>query len=156
MSKYHIECLPEEVLLLNLGLQRDSIVHHSGSGSVCSTMNKGKYLIGLIDEDPDRRQQHPYYDKLYRKPSSDKYNIRFSEDNVKKNKIVFIKPRFEPWIIQVAQQSGLRMSDFDLSDDPDLLHREINFKKTSLQRLIHKLKRVQNPAILRLKELLNP
>jgi hypothetical protein len=155
MSKYHIECLPEEVLLLNMGLTRDVLLHHSGSGAVCKILAEGKNLIGLIDEDPERDSQHGYYNKLYLKPESDEHNIRYSFDRVKKNKLIFIKPRFEPWIIRVAQSSGVKMSDFNLSDDPDMLHREINFKKSDLQKLIHRLKKIKSPAILRLKKLIN-
>jgi len=156
MIKYHIECLPEEVLLLNMDLTRDDLLHHSGSGGVCQTLFEGTNLFGLIDEDPDRKYQHQYYSKLYLKSESDLHNIRYSIDKVKKNKMIFIKPRFEPWIIEVAQNSGVKMSDFNLSGDPNLLHREINFKKSDLQKLLHKLKKVKSPAILRLKELINP
>jgi hypothetical protein len=156
MSKYHIECLPEEVLLLNMDLTREVLMHHSGSGAVCKTLYEGTSLVGLIDEDPERDSQHGYYNKLYSKPVSDEHNIRYSVDKAKKNKLIFIKPRFEPWIIGVAQSSGVSMSDFNLSDNPDLLHREINFKKSDLQKLLHKLKKVKSPALLRLKELLNP
>ena len=156
MSKYHIECLPEEVLLLNMGLTREVLLHHSGSGGVCKTLYEGTNLIGLIDEDPERESQHNYYNKLYLKPVSEEYNIRYSIDKVKKNKLIFIKPRFEPWIIGVAQNSGIKMSDFNLSPDPNLLHREINFKKSDLQKLLHKLKKIKSPAILHLKKLINP
>ena len=76
MSMYHIECLPEEVLLLNMGLTRDVILHHSGSGAVCRALDEGTNLFGLIDEDPDRNFQHDYYNKLYLKPESDEHNIR--------------------------------------------------------------------------------
>jgi len=156
MIKYHIECLPEEVLLLNMGLTRDVLLHHSGSGAVCKTLSQGTNLIGLIDEDPERDSQHSYYNKLYLKHQSDEHNIRFSIDKTKKNKLIFIKPKFEPWIIEVAQNSDVKMSDFNLSNDPNLLHREINFKKSDLQKLLHKLKKVKSPAILRLTELINP
>ncbi|MEO8404588.1 MAG: hypothetical protein ABI480_08340 [Chitinophagaceae bacterium] len=156
MIKYHIECLPEEVLLLNMGLTRESLLHHSGSGGVCQTLSDGSNLIGLIDEDPERKYQHSYYSKLYLNPVSDLHNIRYSIDKAKKNKMIFIKPRFEPWIIEVAQNSGVNMADFNLSGDANLLHREINFKKTDLQKLLHMLKKVKSPAILRLKELINP
>jgi len=155
MSKYHIECITEEILLLNLGKTRDSILHHPGSGAVCRALDEGTNLFGLIDEDPERTFQHDYYDKLYPKPESDKYNIRFSVDKKKKNKLVFIKPRFEPWIIEVAQSSDLNMSDFNLSDNSDILHREISFKRGDLQKLIHHLVRIKNPAIIHLKKLFN-
>jgi hypothetical protein len=156
MIKYHIECTPEEVLLLTMGLTREVITHHSGSGSVCKTLDLNKNLVGLIDEDPDRDSQHSYYNKLYRNPDSDQHNVRFCIDKVNKNKMIIIKPRFEPWIIQVAEAAGLNMEDFKLSNNPDNLHREINFKRTELQKLLHKLIAVKSPAMVRLKELLNP
>ncbi len=155
MIKFHIECTPEEVLLLNMGLTRDLIVHHSGSGSVCKTLDQNKNVFGLIDEDPDRNSQHSYYNKLYRNYESDQYNIRFCIDRENKNKMIIIKPRFEPWIIKVAELSGINMADFNLSNNPDNLHREINFKRGDLQKLLHKLMAVKNPALLRLKKLLS-
>ncbi len=156
MIQYHIECLPEEVLLLTMGLTRDVITHHSGSGSVCKTLDQNENLVGLIDEDPDRLSQHSYYNKLYRNSDSDQHNVRFSIDKENKNKMIFIKPRFEPWIIEVATTAGLNMADFNLSNNSDNLHREINFKRTDLQKLLHKLISIKSPAIVRLKELLNP
>jgi hypothetical protein len=157
MNKCHVECLPEEVLMLNLGVgfTRDIIEHHKGSGAVCVALAKGENLIGLIDEDPQRELQHPYYDKLYKKPKSEEHNIRYSIDVKKKNKLVFIKPSFEPWIIETAKKSNIKMSDFKLSDDPDKLHGEINFKKGDLQKLLHQLLKVKSPAIIRLKKIVN-
>ena len=155
MNKFHIECLPEEVLMLNLGISREAIQHHPGSGAVCKTLADGTNLLGLIDEDPDRDFQHDYYKKLYQKYESDEHNIRFSIDKAKKNKMIFIKPRFEPWIIEVAKNSGVKMEDFNLSENPDLLHREITFKKSDLQKLFHKLIKVKSPAIKRLQKLIN-
>ena len=157
MNKCHVECLPEEVLMLNLGVgfTRDIIEHHLGSGAVCAALAEGKNLLGLIDEDPQRDSQHPYYEKLYKKPEAEEHNIRYSIDSKKKNKLVFIKPSFEPWIIEVAKKSKVKMSDFNLSDDPDKLHAEINFKKTELQQLFHHLKKTKSPAIIRLIEIIN-
>jgi len=154
MIKYHIECLPEEVLLLNMGLTRDVLAHHSGSGAVCKTLEQGKNLVGLIDEDPERDSQHSYYNKLYRNPESDQHNVRYAIDKTNKNKLIFIKPRFEPWIIGVAESAGLNMSDFNLSNNSGTLHREIIFKKADLQKLLHKLISLNSPAIVRLKELI--
>ncbi|MBI2968864.1 MAG: hypothetical protein HYY40_13775 [Bacteroidetes bacterium] len=158
MSRYHIECRPEEILLLTIGhLTRDHIEHHTGNGSVCKTLSKGRNLIGLIDEDPERKEyQHDYYDELYKRQKSDEHDIRLSIDKKTKNRLVFIKPKFEPWIIAVARNSGLRMSDFNLSDDPDKLHGEINWKRTDLQKLLHKLMKIKSPAIVHLKKIISP
>jgi hypothetical protein len=157
MNKCHVECLPEEVLMLNLGVgfTREIIEHHKGSGAVCVALAEGENLFGLIDEDPQRELQHPYYDKLYKKPESEEHNIRYSIDSKKKNKLVFIKPSFEPWLIEIARKSRVHMSDYNLSDDPDILHREINFKKADLQKLLHHLIKIKCPAIIRLKNIIN-
>ncbi len=155
MSKFHIECLPEEVLMLNMGVTRDNIQHHPGSGAVCKTLADGTNLCGLIDEDPERDFQHDYYKKLYQKSESDEHNIRYSFDRDNKNKMIFIKPRFEPWIIGVAKNSGIKMADYNLSDNPDLLHREITFKKSDLQKLMHTLIKIKSPAFIRLIKLIN-
>jgi hypothetical protein len=136
-------------------LTRDKIEHHTGNGSVCKVLSEGKNLFGVIDEDPERNEyQHYYYDKLYWKPKSDIYNIRFSIDNRKNNKLIFIKPKFEPWIIEVAKSSGIKMSDFNLSDDPYKLHSEINWKRTELQKLLHKLVAIKSAAIMHLQSLI--
>jgi hypothetical protein len=157
MNKCHVECLPEEVLMLNLGVgfTRDIIEHHKGSGAVCVALSEGENLFGLIDEDPQRELQHPYYEKLYKKPESEEHNIRYSIDTKKKNKLVFIKPSFETWIIEVAKKSKVKMSNFNLSDDPDKLHGEINFKKADLQKLFHHLKKIKSPAIIWLITIIN-
>jgi|GEM_PF-911793 len=151
MTRYHVECNPEEALLLTFGTPRSDITHHSGSGTVIKTLSENSQLIGLIDEDPERIANHPYYRQCYNNPTFDQNNIRCSIDANRNNKMIFIKPRFEPWIIEVARKAKLTLSDFNLNDDANKLHAEINSKRSDLQKLLHKLIADKNNTILQLR-----
>ena len=98
---------------------------------------------------------HPYFKRLNNDIHSDEHRIRFCVDKTKNNRLIILKPKFEDWIIQSAKLSKISLSDYTLSNDPNKLHREINFNIGRLQSLIHALKKAKNPAILRLKKLLN-
>jgi len=153
MVKYHFECKTEECLLYNFDIQNHEIEHHNGRGQVCKILEDNKGLVGLIDEDPEANH-HPYFKKLNGNAISDQYGIRFCRDSKNKNRLIIIRPKFEDWIIQTAIASKISMSDFGLSNDPNILHRDVIFKIGELQKLIHKLKRIKSPAIIHLQKLL--
>ncbi|MBI1306717.1 MAG: hypothetical protein GC181_08895 [Bacteroidetes bacterium] len=154
MTRFRIECKPEEILLKNLNISPSEITHHSGSGSVCKFLQNSENSIGLIDQDPSRTTQHPYFRKLFNSNVSDEFDIRFGFDPDKNNGLIILKPFFESWIINAATLSKVDMADFALSADPTELHSEILFKIGKLQSLIHQLIKRKNKGILRILELL--
>lgn len=156
MEKYHFECLTEQGLLFALKVQKANIRHHKGRGPVCKMLENSVGLIGLIDEDPDA-SHGSYYKKLHKNPTSDKYGLRCCKDAKKKNTLVIMKPRFELWIIDVVEtQSKLRMADYGLSNNPEVLHTELINKQMlgKLNALLLGLIKKKIPAILHLKKIL--
>jgi len=52
-----VECDPDEFLVKSMGFPKKKIKHESGKGNVLRKLNKDPMTIGMIDEDPDSRQQ---------------------------------------------------------------------------------------------------
>lgn len=154
MGRYHFECKPEECLLNNLVKKKEEFQHHSGRGQVCIELENNRNFIGLIDEDPTANHGS-YYKRMYNKAISDKYGMCFCVDEKTNNRLIILKPKFEEWIINAAKHSRISMGDYDLSDDPNKLHREILFKINKLQMLIHQLIKVKNQAIMSIMKFVN-
>ena len=147
MSAIHYECRPEECLLTNLNFAGALAQHHNGSGTICELLSKEKELIGWIDEDPTANH-HPYYKRMCRKVISDKYGLKYCYDPATGNKLIIVKPKMEDWIIGIAKKYKVNLEDYDLSNDPNELHKIINFKINKFQEVLHKLLRLKAKELL--------
>jgi hypothetical protein len=66
--------------------------------------------------------------------------------------IIVICPRLEEWILEIAKQENINLSEFNLPDNPSEFHSTVNFNITNFQKLLHKLKETENKRLLALKE----
>jgi hypothetical protein len=149
----HFECLTEECLLFSLGVSKSEITHHSGKGQVCKILEKGENLTGLVDEDPDA-MHHSYYKRMIQFKLEEKFGIIHCFDKSKSNTMIVVKPRFEDWIIEVTSGEKVKMSDFNLSDDPVELHRIITFRKGDLENLLRFLRKNKCKALAFIEEII--
>jgi hypothetical protein len=147
MPAIHYECRPEECLLTNLGFGKYLDRHHNGSGGICELLSREKNLFGWIDEDPTANH-HPYYRSMYANSKSDKFGLRYCYDPQKNNKLIIVKPKLEDWLITISQKAGVNLNDFELSEDPDELHKIINFKISKFQEVLHTLIKLKSPALI--------
>ena len=154
MHAIHYECRPEECLLGNLGMGNRLELHHNGSGGICELLSKEKNLLGWIDQDPTANH-HPYYKAMCAKPVSDKLGLIYCYDAKRNNKLIIVKPKLEDWIIGAANSKGINLEDYELSNDPDELHKLINFRISKFQELLHKLIKLKSPALLHAIQILN-
>jgi len=145
-----LECKPDEKLAMTLGIARKSIRHHNDKGQVCNYLNKFNGHKGLIDEDPNSAQ--PSYLSTCTENS---FQLGIRECiHPKGNRIIIVTPRLEEWIVVASKHSNIDMSEFGLSDNPKQLHKEINFKLESFERLLRVLIKCKNAHLLHLKSLL--
>lgn len=143
----HVECLPDETLIMVLGGTRKSVTHHMSKSRVFSQLKKVKDHIAMVDEDP--RSPKTTYEKQLRLVETNA-GVTVLEDT-SKNRVCILKGKLEDWMIQVCQKSGINMEVYNLPSRPNELHRVINDRLTSLKKLIQHLLEVKNPDILYLK-----
>ena len=151
-----VECNPDEVIVKSLtGLPTKSIIHDfRGKYEFCKRLRVRQNDIALIDEDPGKLQP-TYLKELSLIQELIHLGLKVYFDNRRNNRIVLLCPELEGWIIRAAQDSGLKMSAYNLSDRSSTLHREINGKLDNLSSLLVDLTSANSARLNRLKELLN-
>ncbi len=88
MSTVHLECKPDEVLVMKLGIPRKKIVHHDGKSRVYSALRKATNTIAIVDEDPDPNPEGPKY--TYESELNfveEKHGIKRYADNKRSNTV---------------------------------------------------------------------
>ncbi len=150
MKVIHVECLPDEQLIRNLGFNKKNIIHHTGKSRVFNRLKQVQNQLSIVDEDPGSAKttyekelifiEEVHYIKCY----SDKSG----------NKVFILKGKLEDWIIKICKQYKIKLAKFGLPDKPNDLHDIINQRLENFERLIKELLEDNNPAILKLKSLL--
>lgn len=133
MNEFFVECFPDEELLLFLNIPSNLITHCKGSGNVFNKLKKSANCFALLDEDP-KTAPHPYLSEL--SLVSDSKGIKYFKDGKRDHSVVMLCPRFEEWLINAAKEIKIKLSDFNLSENPHYLHSEINGKLKNLKNLL--------------------
>ena len=97
-----------------------------------------KRCKGIIDEDP-RSLQPPQLKNFSQMRILETVKLKLYTDP-KGNELIILSPRFEEWILTAARESGLKLSSYNLPEDPDRLHEVINLDPRKLQKLLSTLK----------------
>jgi hypothetical protein len=147
----YLECTPDELVARMLGVPRRCIDHTGDKGRVCHHLSRKENVIGLIDEDPGSAVPS-YLKSLVVVSKQD--DLRVLEDPQSGNRLIILCPRLEDWLVRTAQQGGLQMRDFGLSERPRDLHGEINHRLEGLRRLLESLLEAKSARLLRLRGLL--
>lgn len=150
MKMVHVECLPDELLIKNLGFNNKAITHHTGKSRVFNKLKQEKNQLALVDEDPGSVKTD-YEKKL--KFIEEVYYIKCYIDN-SGNKVFILKGKLEDWVIRICKQYDIKLNSFGLPNRPNKLHDVINQRLNNFDRLIKKLLEKNNPAILKLKSLM--
>ncbi|SRR6266511_2337329 len=148
MKQVHVECYPDEHLVVRLGFQKKVITHHQGRSRIFTKLSKTKNELALVDEDPESgRNNHEKSLKVIEEFEG----IKYLKDHYG-NKVCMLAGKLEDWIISQCKRSKIQLSGFGLPDKADDLHDVINNKLESFGKLIDKLIESKNPGILKLKE----
>jgi hypothetical protein len=146
----YVECKPDKTLVIVLTNKTpDEIFHFGGKSEIFRRMQRERNVIGIVDEDPSA-PTHPYIRNL--NLENQKYSLKLYLDKPRANKLIVICPRLEDWILEIAKQENINLSDFKIPDNPSEFHSTVNFNITNFQKLLHKLKETENKRLLALKE----
>ena len=147
-----LECKPDEVLAVTLGVSRKSITHNHGKGRVSRSLQKNSGVVGLVDEDPGSAE--PAAMKQFSEVSIN-HDVRLKINKSRKNRLIVLCPRLEPWLIKSAKAAGVKMDEFGLSENVQVLDSMINHRLQNVERLLAALLSAPSPRLLYLKSLLN-
>lgn len=91
-----VECNPDEILAVSLGVRKKILTHSNDKGRVCNSLEKKVDSVGMIDEDPESSQP-TYISKL--KFVEEHFKVKVLYDKKSNNKLIIIRPRLEEWIL---------------------------------------------------------
>ena len=132
--KYFAECWPDTLLVKALTGKR--VVHVGGKARLIKKILelKGEPCKGIIDEDP-RSSQPPQLRNFSEIRILEAVKLKIYA-GPREKVIIALSPRLEEWIISAAKESGLRLTSYNLPEDPDTLHKVINLDPRKLQKLL--------------------
>jgi hypothetical protein len=147
----HVECKPDEYLLKKLGIKSKNITHHQGKSRVFHALKGKNSLIAMVDEDPGSVKTA--FEKSLKLIGE--YNGIYHYTDTKSNRILVLKGKLEDWIVEISRSAKIRLDDYSLPETANDLHDVLNDRLENFGRLINDLIKSKNPAILKLKSLLN-
>ena len=148
-----LECKPDKVLAMTLGVARRSIVHSDDKGGVCRRLIRTRQMSGMIDEDPMSPQ--PSYIRELLEKSRD-YGIVHLMDSPRLHTIAVLCPRLEDWFLNVCRGSRIDLKRYNLPDRAGDLHKVINFRLKNFQSAVEELIRLKSQPLFHLRSLLIP
>ncbi len=148
-----------DTLLVELILQKGKPAHYKGNSKVAKALenitNETLLVIGIVDSDKFENTP-PYLENFSQtvEDCSEIENLILKKIPNTKKHLIFVCPKFEPWIWKRAMESSINPVDFGFETLSDLfkssksneLREDANFKK-----FVNAVVRSDNPAILKLK-----
>ncbi len=135
----YTECKPDSAPVKTLGIPKKEIIHLGGKPEVCKQLEKQENWKGLIDEDPSSVQP-PYLKKLQVRENLSDYELKVLNDNSNNNDLIVLCPRLEEWVLKATKEADIDIKRYNLPDDGERLHKEINIDIDKFEKLIKDLK----------------
>ncbi len=142
-----VECNVDFTLVKSLGVSKKEITHSHCKGNVCNKLRKSNKSKGMVDDDPGAAQPS-YIKQLELKTNI--YGIKLLLDRKNGNLLIVLCPRLEEWVLKVARDEGVDVSDYNLPNNADQLHKVINSKLRDFENLLSSLKAANSDALLAL------
>lgn len=152
----YFECYSDELLLRNLGFTAKELSggHSFGRAKVCYRLSKSNDSVALIDEDPGSSMD-PYLSQVSKTVPifTDNYLICW-KDKKNNNLLVVLRPDLETWIIRLAKDVDIDLTEYRLSNDSEKLYDllMLSSKRETFKKLLQDLSK--HKIILKLKEVL--
>ena len=135
----YTECKPDSMLVKTLGIPKKEIIHLGGKPEVCKQLEKQENCKGLVDEDPFSIQPS-YLKKLHVRENLSDYGFRVLKDNFNNNDLIVLCPRLEEWVLKATKEAQIDIKRYNLPDDGEHLHKEININIDKFEKLIKDLR----------------
>ncbi|MDX2045796.1 MAG: hypothetical protein SFU87_03370 [Chitinophagaceae bacterium] len=148
VKRVAVECNPDELLQIKIGVPKKEIAHQANIGDLCNYLKHAGTKFGIIDEDP--LSSRPTYLSEFT-IAEEKHHIRKLK-HPGSGKIIFVlRPRLEEWVYKQCALSGINPEDFFLPSDVKRFKDVINKRLNHFGKLIDELIIQKNPGIEYLK-----
>ena len=150
----YVECKPDQVLVQMLtSWSNREIIHEEGKYRLMAKLSKRRDTLAMVDEDPNANQP-AYLSKMQVTQEISNRGLRVLADASQGNRVVVLCPKLEDWIISVAEEADVSLSDrrYNLPNTANALHKVVNIDPRKLERLVQDL--ADTPRFQALRELL--
>lgn len=147
MKHIHVECLPDETLIRQLGFTKKFITHHSGKSRVMKKLGEVKNEMAMVDEDPGTAKTT--YEKALKLIGNEEGILEYTDHSG--NKIIVLPGKLEDWILTVCKKNRIDITAFGLPAKSDELHGVIHHKLANFEKLISHLLKTNNKTLNMLK-----
>lgn len=139
---YLVECKPDAVLVLSLtSTPKKNIIHAGNKSELLKKLTeRHTNSKGIIDEDPWSIQP-PQLQRFQTKQDLTNRKFKILRHNTKNNTLIILRPRLEEWILEAAKEVNINVKAYDLPNNPEKLHEQINIRIDKFQELIQSLER---------------
>lgn len=132
-----VECDPDVILISSLArISKRKVDHGNGKHQVLRRLLKHCDSIGMIDEDPFSTQPQKYLQRFVVVDDSVENRIRTLRYARGNDRLIVLCPRLEEWIIESCRRVHVELTRYNLPDNGNQLHEEINFKLNRFQQLV--------------------
>lgn len=141
-----VECDPDVLLVSALAsLSSRRIVHAGGKSQVLKKLIR-KYTdsVGMIDQDPYSPQPRNFLQRFRQVHYLRGDKIKILHHNRRNNRLIILCPRLEEWIVEAAREANIRLSTYNLPNNPVQLHAIINLRINRFQQLVEDLRHRSN------------
>jgi len=147
MKQIHVECNPDETLVLKLGFGKRNITHHQGRSRIFNALTRVSGHLAMVDEDPGCARSD--YENSLRLVEESDFTRCYTDCS--NNTIVVLKGKLEDYIINTCRKHHIDITGFGLPDNAKNLHGVINNKLSNFMKLANYLIREGNPELVQLK-----
>lgn len=138
--KLFVECYTDlffvKTVVSSMGLPKRSIKHAGNRGRVVNEVMNSPIAFGMIDEDPQSGGQPSHLSRFENKDMA--VGLKLLE-NTQRKQILVIQPRIEEWFLHLASRSKIQLSEFNLTNRAEDLHRMRIDKNRNYQEFVRML-----------------
>ena len=147
----YVECKPDGVLVRQVtGLPNRQVVHEiQGKSAVFKRLMRGRYLVGMVDEDPGATQP-PYMKQLSLSREITHLGLKLYLDRSRNNRVIVLCPRLEEWLLRAVRDTGLDIETYRLPRRANALHSVINSDERKIEKVLSDLTDYESPRLLEL------
>jgi hypothetical protein len=147
------ECYADTTLIKFLKVSPKIINHCDGISKVAKAMEKqadfNKVIVGIVDND---KKNIPHYFDEFTEVVKEERNLLLKRKPTSNHYLIYLCPEFEQWILNCSREVGLMVGDYNLPDNPKLLHhitqRENISQNKDFMRLLNDIKFKKAPSML--------
>ena len=147
------ECYIDTYFVMWL-LQTDKVNHQSSCNNVVGAMRQGRFSIGIVDYDKNKKEAYNRYWTLLMKGTEQNLNLLFFRHPREPHYLITVNPAMDSFVLECAKNLGVSPEAFGLPSSPEEFYKltkdsEKTLKDIRFKRLFNSIQ--PHPSIITFK-----